>query len=237
MTSEPRNPAQPVPAGARTRDEAGARATLIEALAAVLGVEADRIDPDQRFQVLGVDSIVAAELMAAVNERFGTAVAPATLYDHPTPAALARHLLAQGPAAGSGTAGDTVLDGLRAHLAGILHCAPEAIDPRASFPLLGVDSIVAAEFVADINRTYGLAERPVTLYDHPDLTSMALYIESGAAQGPAPHATASDEAVASATASAPRALSVDEVNALLDAVRDDMLTVDEAAALLTSPPA
>lgn len=88
-----------------------------------------------------------------------------------------------------------------------------------------MDSILAAEFVAAINDTYGLTERPVTLYDHPDLATMAAHIASTAG------------AVRPAPAPARPALTTGEVNALLDAVRADMLTVDEATALLASRPA
>ncbi|MBO0517339.1 acyl carrier protein, partial [Streptomyces beijiangensis] len=51
-------------------------------LAAVLRVEPDRIAPHQRFQALGLDSIRTAELMAAVNARFGTGIVADALYGH-----------------------------------------------------------------------------------------------------------------------------------------------------------
>lgn len=208
-------------------------------LAAVLRVGPERIEPHQQFRALGLDSIRTAELMAAVNARFGTAVAADALYDHPTPAALARHIEAEtaaapgpAPAARAATAEADVREALRGQLADILGCDPARIDPGAPFRLLGVDSILAAEFVAAINDTYRLAERPVTLYDHPDLAAMAAHIASAAgteSAGPAP--------APAPPAPARPALTSGEVNALLDAVRADMLTVDEAAALLASRPA
>ncbi|MFC4330726.1 phosphopantetheine-binding protein [Streptomyces andamanensis] len=235
MTSEPRTPPQPVPAAAGTDVLAG----LTDVLAELLEIEPDRIDPRQPFHVLGFDSILTAEFVAAVNARFGIRLAAAVLYDHPTPAALADRIEADatGPGARAdtgeqdGPAAAAVLAELRAHLARILHCDPHEIDAREAFPLLGLDSILGAQFVAAVNSAYGLRERPVTLYDHPDLTAMAEHI--AVVRAPAPGAAAR---AATAPPGPRAALTPDEVNALLDAVRDDMLSVDEAVTLLSSRP-
>ncbi|MQL67462.1 acyl carrier protein [Streptomyces vinaceus] len=250
MSSQPQTASPPDPDG----PAAGLLDGLTAVLADTLHVEPGRIDPRQPFQVLGVDSIFAAEFVAALNTRFGTAVTAAALHDHPAPADLARHLASagvQGPAGQPGTSAvsgtsagltvsgaDAVLDELRGHLAATVHCDPAALDPQTAFPLLGLDSVMAAEFVAAVNRAYGLSERPVTLYDHPSLAAMAQYI-AGAAPG-APGAAGSlaraDAAPDPVRSEVRSDLTKDEVNALLDAVRDDMLTVDEAVTLLTPRP-
>ncbi|MFC7901239.1 phosphopantetheine-binding protein [Streptomyces griseoincarnatus] len=250
MSSQPQTASPPDPDG----PAAGILDGLTAVLADTLHVEPGRIDPRQPFQVLGVDSIFAAEFVAALNTRFGTAVTAAALHDHPAPADLARHLASagvQGPAGQPGTSAvsgtsagltvsgaDAVLDELRGHLAATVHCDPAALDPQTAFPLLGLDSVMAAGFVAAVNRAYGLSERPVTLYDHPSLAAMAQYI-AGAAPG-APGAAGSlaraDAAPDPVRSEVRSDLTKDEVNALLDAVRDDMLTVDEAVTLLTPRP-
>ncbi|MYR63097.1 hypothetical protein GTY54_45160, partial [Streptomyces sp. SID625] len=66
MTSEPRTSPQPVPAAGTD-----VLAELTAVLAELLEVEPDRIDPRQPFHVLGFDSILTAEFVAAVNARFG----------------------------------------------------------------------------------------------------------------------------------------------------------------------
>ncbi|MFI9754708.1 acyl carrier protein [Streptomyces collinus] len=241
MTSQPQTVPPPGPDGPTADILAGLTAVLAD----TLDVEPGRIDPRQPFQVLGVDSIFAAEFVAALNARFGTAVTAAALYEHPAPADLARHLAAAGVQGRTGVSGPSdvpagsgagaVLAELRDHLAATVHCDPAELDPEADFPLLGLDSILAAEFVAAVNRAYGLTERPVTLYDHPSLGAMAQYI-AGAAPG-APEAAGSLAGADAAPDAARSDLTRDEVNALLDAVRDDMLTVDEAVTLLTPRPA
>ncbi|MET8944896.1 acyl carrier protein [Streptomyces sp. NPDC004542] len=247
MTSDPRTasqPAFPAPGGADLLGE------LITVLADALGVKAEAIDPEQPFQVLGLDSMLTVEFVAVVNARYGTRVKVTALYDHPTPAAFARHVAtrlgvlgpppalepAPGPAPGPAPAAgaEQVDDVLRRELARILCCEPWDIDADAAFHLLGLDSILGAEFVAVVNRTYGLDERAVTLYDHPSLNAMAAYVASrtgSPAAAPAPRPVPGPAPYLPAQAGGPRSA---DLEALLDAVRDDLLGVDEAAALLAA---
>ncbi|MFI6619230.1 type I polyketide synthase [Streptomyces sp. NPDC050528] len=64
--------------------------------AAVLGHEAaDDIDPRRTFKDLGFDSIMLGDLRNRINTELGTRLTTATLFDHPTPAGLAEHLIAE----------------------------------------------------------------------------------------------------------------------------------------------
>jgi acyl carrier protein len=236
---------------------------LVGMLAAVLRLKAEKIDAEQTFRSLGLDSLLTVEFVATVNARYGTAVKPDALFDHPTPLEFARHVARErgtpgaapfegsGGSASAGAVGapvapvapvapiapaapgalrasqEAVLDVLREELARILCCDPWDIETSAAFNVLGVDSILGAEFVATINQVYGLRERAVTLYDHPSLEAMAAYVVSVAPVADAPQP--SERAAGAGGASAGAVMGIE---ALLDAVRDDRMSVDEALGLL-----
>ncbi|MET7702344.1 phosphopantetheine-binding protein [Streptomyces sp. NPDC005485] len=192
MTSEPWTVPQPAPAA----PAAGVLGEVRAALAGVLHIDPSHLDAAQPFQALGLDSLLSVEFVALLNARLGTGLAPGVLYDHPTPAALAAHVAAAqntpAPAPGSGpgsVAGEVsvqaaVAEVLCGQLAQILHCDAWEIDPGAAFAHLGIDSLLAAEFVAGINRAYHLSERPDVLYDYPDIASMAAYLAARIAHTP-----------------------------------------------------
>ncbi|WP_329297205.1 acyl carrier protein [Streptomyces sp. NBC_00659] len=236
---------------------AGLMGELVDMLAAVLRLKAEKIDAEQTFQSLGLDSLLSVELVATVNARYGTAVKPDALFDHPTLLELARHVARErgmpgaapagrpgsraperdpGPAPApapqpslsspsSPSFGGAVLDVLREELARILCCDPWDIDTTAAFNVLGVDSILGAEFVATVNHIYRLRERAVTLYDHPNLAALAAHVTSLAPAG----AAAGESA---ALTDAVPALGVMSLDALLDAVREERISVDQALGLL-----
>ncbi|MER5886598.1 acyl carrier protein [Streptomyces sp. NPDC001941] len=222
---------------------------LVAMLAGVLRLKPEKIDPEQTFRSLGLDSLLTVEFVATVNARYATAVRAAALFDHPTPLSFARHVARErgmpSPAAPPAPVAPAtpltprplhtlqsaplsqaepvppvrhrpvevpempVLDVLREELARILCCDPWDIDATAAFNLLGLDSILGSEFVAVLNRVYGLREPAVTLYDHPSLNALAAHVT-------ALRATAAP-------------MGLEEV---LDAVRDGRLSVDDALGLL-----
>ena len=62
-------------------------------LAAVLGHDADGLDVRRPFGELGITSLTAAELRARLGETTGLPVAANDVFDHPTAAGLAQHLV------------------------------------------------------------------------------------------------------------------------------------------------
>lgn len=263
MTSVPQPPAvSPTPA-------ADVLAELTAVLAGMMRIEPQTLDAQEPFRLLGLDSMLSVEFVAALNARYGTRIAATALYEHPTPQALARHVAAElgtprpatdtTPAAAAAAEAEAAADAdvdveavtgtLRGQLAGILHCGPGDIDVSAPFAALGLDSILAAEFLAGINRTYGLSEQADLLYDQPDLKAMAAYVSARAAHSahrmpasgrpgaasavPAGQAGPSPAHPSPGVAQGLPAAGVD-LNALLDAVRDEVLSIDEAAALLAA---
>ncbi|MFE4695565.1 phosphopantetheine-binding protein [Streptomyces sp. NPDC056738] len=186
-------------------------AELTAVLAGVVHADPDRVDPDQPFPVLGLDSLLTIEFVAAIDQHFGVRIAGADLYTYATPALLARRLSAlrhgadEVPAARDAGAAAAVLQVLRHELARILHCDPWEIDGGAAFAELGIDSILAADFTAGVNRAYGLSERPVTVHEHPSLASMAAYIASRTRD--TPDTPAPDTSAPDASAPGPAAVS------------------------------
>ncbi|MCX5381157.1 type I polyketide synthase [Streptomyces sp. NBC_00091] len=62
-------------------------------VAAVLGhTSPDGITPDRAFRELGLNSVTAVELRNRLREATGLELAPSLVFDHPTSAAVARHL-------------------------------------------------------------------------------------------------------------------------------------------------
>ncbi|MFJ3927871.1 acyl carrier protein [Streptomyces sp. NPDC090022] len=273
-------------AGAGGAGRGGTRGDVLADVIAVLGdvlrVKPEKIDPEQTFQSLGLDSLLTVEFVAVVNARYGTQVPATEIADQPTPVAFARQVAreagvggrgavgagqggaalaavgpagavgsvgsavggARGAAAGVGDVGD-VVEVLREQLAAILCCDAWDIDPGEAFGVLGLDSILGAEFVSVVNRTFGLRERSVVLYDHPNLTAMAVYVAeragvgsrggAGGGRGSGGVGSALGAGVGvgvGAGSVSALAARVAELDVVLDAVRDERLTVDEALVLL-----
>jgi acyl carrier protein len=106
--------------------------------------------------------------------------------------------------------------------ASVLFMDPVEVDERRSFGELGMDSVLAVEWIRDINQAYGIRIEATAIYDHSDIRAMARLVHDhlGGAFAPAP-AVQPD--------AAPMTLGLDQI---LKQVRDGILSVEEAERLL-----
>ncbi|WP_224278900.1 type I polyketide synthase [Streptomyces sp. LS1784] len=129
-------------------------------VAAVLGHDsADAIDPDVPFLDLGVDSLMAVEMRNQFSDFCGVSLRPTLVFEHPTLAVLADHLLARVLAAVSTTPDadeDAVDFAAEVVLAADIAPADEVIrvadDPREVL-LTGATGFLGAYLLRDLLRT------------------------------------------------------------------------------------
>jgi polyketide synthase PksN len=208
------------------------RQGLMASLAEALFLEPEEVAPDRPFIDLGLDSIVAAEWVRALNAHYGTNITVTKVYDHPTiiefatfmdtllakqeaamypggtvaREALSGRVEATAPAveggpkpgtvtapAGAGPAepqhvasgaaalepsvpDEALCQELVTSLAEALFLEPEEVAPDRPFIDLGLDSIVAAEWVRALNAHYGTNITVTKVYDHPTILTFAAFL-------------------------------------------------------------
>ncbi|MCT8160152.1 acyl carrier protein [Pseudoruegeria sp. SHC-113] len=74
---------------------------MISYIASVLDCEAETIEADATFDILGLDSVEAVIMAGLMEEEFRVAIDPLELYENPSIAAFAAHFVKQHAQTGS----------------------------------------------------------------------------------------------------------------------------------------
>ncbi|AHC73995.1 ptzD [Candidatus Endolissoclinum faulkneri L5] len=182
---------------ASQHDQSEVADRITDLVASALYVEAGTIDRTAGLSDIGLDSILAVELVQEINQTFGTKLQAARLYDYPTVEALAKFVASSTrldqldnssptpiinqstpPASDVPQNADAVLLEIRRIVAEALYVEPEVLDETSGFGDLGLDSILAVEVVQNINDCYGISLQAARLYDHPTIMDLANYVTS-----------------------------------------------------------
>jgi polyketide synthase PksN len=166
---------------------------LIEIVAERLQLDQNDVDPDSTFVDMGMDTLAANELMHAINKRYETSLPATILYDHPGIRELAEFFhqkpldqpsahrnppshsidtVERLPAHPLPSLG-TLLDELSLSLAEALFKDESNIDIDMSFVDMGMDSIVAVEWVRALNKKYKTKLLATAIYDFSSLRKLA----------------------------------------------------------------
>ncbi|MBX2796980.1 MAG: SDR family NAD(P)-dependent oxidoreductase [Myxococcales bacterium] len=92
---------------------------------------------------------------------------------------------------------------VQALVASAMGADPGELDPARSFADYGVDSLMAATIVKQVNEALGLQLKPMVLFDHPSVRALATHLEGATPEGPQPKARDQGRAPAVAATASP----------------------------------
>jgi acyl transferase domain-containing protein len=195
-TARPASQLHPSPPAPRVADRAVLERQLANSLAEVLYLEPGEVSVDRKFIDIGLDSIVAVEWIRVVKARFGVPLQTADVYEFSTIRELAAELTASTAQAAPIVGDPTAAAALEAHvtevspegapvdrsslvreltgiLAEVLYIPSEELGTADKFIDVGLDSIIAVEWMRAINGRYGTDLSVADIYEYPTLSEFA----------------------------------------------------------------
>lgn len=166
---------------------------LCDILAKFLFLAPSMIPRDQDFIDMGIDSVLAVELVKSINEGFNLNLKASELYAHRNVAQLADFLKAQSNRTASIDSNSLKVVTLTPEssiatqfdpktaiceiLSEFLLVPPASISRSHDFIDMGIDSVLAVEIVKRVNDKLGIRLKSSELYDCPTVEKLAAYIQ------------------------------------------------------------
>ena len=244
--------------GDSASDEPTLKQSLTESLASILFIDASTIGQHQSFEELGLDSVLAVEWIREINKAYGIEIEAVEIYDHASVAKMCELISSklQGDSAASADAGadnegttssesdantgtssgpdiTALKKWLSESLASILFIDTTQVGAQQSFEDLGLDSVLAVEWIREINKHFGIDIEATQIYDHATIAKMCELVsqllnpsEPSASEQPSASATKEPAAEQSNTGAM-------DLNEILAKVQSGELDITEADKLIT----
>lgn len=188
-------------------------AELIESLAEELYMEPEEIDVEASFTEMGLDSIIGVEWIRSINKKYGCTISTTKVYQYSNVLEFAQYLKQElniqthdtednshevrqaadaqkdllekkeTSQAQNTIDSEKIMNELIESLAEELYMEPEEIDVDSSFTEMGLDSIIAVEWIRSINKRYNLSINTTKIYQYPDLASFCKFMLEALADG------------------------------------------------------
>lgn len=148
----------------------------------------EKLQDEMTFKEIGVDSILAVEIVREINKNYHLNMDMVVIYDHPSIAELSEYVeslmiqTASKPVSVQETppVDDTehIERALKKTVSEILHIAEEDLNLEQSFREFGVDSITGIEIIREMNKEFQINMDSVEIYEYPTITDMVNHIQS-----------------------------------------------------------
>lgn len=165
-------------------------AVVLEVARRVVGAD---VDMNQPLMQAGLDSLASVELRNALNSTLGIDLPITTIFDYPTPSALATMITATLTTARTSSLESNALQGsgasevVQAQVMSAVHTVlGRTIDPDEPLMQAGLDSLGAVELRNALNTTFGIDFPATIVMDFPTVASLVGHITGSTRQVQAP---------------------------------------------------
>ncbi|WP_258298143.1 SDR family NAD(P)-dependent oxidoreductase [Paenibacillus peoriae] len=151
----------------------------------------ESVNAEANFVELGINSLLAVELVETINERLALNLGIEVIFDYQNVFELAAHISEHKPAEGDArqrnqvrdlgqerqkTGLAAVEDQLRMVLARLLREERSEANPKASFVEMGINSLLAVELVEGLNAEFGLQLGVEVIFDYQEIKDLVPFI-------------------------------------------------------------